>query len=473
MLEKIVQLINSSDIHGLKTLLKKKGAKRYIHRQLILRLLVASLATSIILAVFVFLIEYSRLGSLLNDRAAEVVSNFNDQIQQLDLSLYADQAEIGQELKMLLIAGKSRPWAGQLRYASIYDREGRQIATEFDVTYPDADRVVELAKSFAPQLRGAPAADQAVERIKGTPFLHLRYPLFDQVGSQSGYIAGVFEVSERARKEVIDRIARSVFGAFSTVLLTTLILYPVISRLINRLTVLTGNLVESNIETLRIIGSAIAKRDSETDSHNYRVTIYAVKLAEQIGLKPELIQGLVKGAFLHDVGKIGISDQILLKPGKLTGEEYETMKLHVQHGIDILQQSEWLKDALDVVRCHHEQYAGGGYPAGLKGPEIPVRARIFAIADVFDALNSDRPYKQSLSFEESLKLLNEGRDLHFDPALLDNFNKIAKPLYEQFAHGSDQDLYRKMESIVLKYFSKELRYEEEKPLPHKGLQTRL
>ncbi len=471
MLEKIVNLINNSDIQGLKALLKKKGAKRYIQQQLFFRLLIAATIISVVLAVVVFLIEYNRLGKLLNDRAAEVVANFNDQMQQQELSISADRKAIGQELKMLLIAGKSRPWAGQLVFASIYDQSGQPIAAELDAKYPGVDEISALVKSLEPQFRDVSATDESIARIKGTPYIRLRYPLFEKDGQQAGFIGGIFELSEKARQEVANRIARSVFGAFSTVLLTTLILYPVISRLIHRLSVLTSNVVESNIETLRVIGSAIAKRDSETDSHNYRVTIYSVELAEQIGLKPDLIQGLIKGAFLHDVGKIGISDQILLKPGRLSAEEYETMKLHVQHGIDILKQSEWLRDAFDVVRCHHEQYGGGGYPAGLRGPEIPVRARIFAIADVFDALNTERPYKKSLAFEESLKLLNEGRGIHFDPTLLDHFNKIARPLYDQFAQGSNQVLYRKMESIIVKYFSKELRYEDEKPMPHKRLET--
>ena len=96
------------------------------------------------------------------------------------------------------------------------------------------------------------------------------------------------------------------------------------------------------------------------------------------------------------------------------------MKLHVQHGIDIVKQSEWLKDAVDVVGYHHEKFSGEGYPNGLKGYEIPVNARIFAIADVFDALTSKRPYKSQLSLETSLEILNEGRGTHFDPKLLDS-----------------------------------------------------
>ena len=107
---------------------------------------------------------------------------------------------------------------------------------------------------------------------------------------------------------------------------------------------------------------------------------------------------------------------------------------------------------------HHEKFSGEGYPNGLKGYEIPVNARIFAIADVFDALTSKRPYKSQLSLETSLEILNEGRGTHFDPKLLDIFNEIAPSLFEQFTKSSNKQLFQKMEFIVLKYFSKEYRY---------------
>lgn len=461
MLEKTANVINSSDVSGLKTLLKRKGAKKFIHRQLLFRLVVAAFIISAFLAAIVFFLEYKRLGNLVNNRASEVVSNFNKQIQQMGHGIGENHAEIEQGLKMLLIAGKSRPGAGQLVYSGIYDMEGRQIAAEFGTTPANTDTVTELAKTIESQVVVKPTRSQSFNRIKSTPYIHLSFPLYDISGKQSASIEGIFEVSSKASKEVTRRISRSVFGAIGIVLLTTFILYPVISRLIQQLSVLTENLVESNIETLRVIGSAIAKRDSDTDSHNYRVTIYSVSLAERIGLSPRMIQGLIKGAFLHDVGKIGISDRILLKPAKLSEDEYEVMKTHVQHGIDIVKRSGWLQDAVDVVGHHHEKFSGTGYPEGLRGPEIPVNARIFSVADVFDALTSKRPYKKQISLDKSLEILNEGRGTHFDPSHLDSFNVIAQTLYEQFAHCPDEKLIQELESIILKYFSKEYRYDAE------------
>ena len=129
--------------------------------------------------------------------------------------------------------------------------------------------------------------------------------------------------------------------------------------------------------------------------------------------------------FLHDVGKIGVRDSILLKPGRLDKDEYEIMKTHVRHGLDIVKRSAWLKDATDVVGYHHEKFNGEGYFENLAGEKIPIAARIFAIADVFDALTSERPYKKAFSLEQAISILKEGKETHFDPQLLDVFIDIA------------------------------------------------
>lgn len=192
-----------------------------------------------------------------------------------------------------------------------------------------------------------------------------------------------------------------------------------------------------------------------TDIHNYRVTIYAVRLAEAVGLGRRSIRSLIKGAFLHDVGKIGISDRILMKPSRLTGEEFEVMKGHVRHGVDIVERSDWLKDATQVVGYHHEQYAGDGYPAGIEGKNIPITARIFTIADVFDALTSKRPYKEPSDFDTAIDILQKKRGRHLDPKLVDTFILIAKPLFNDLINGTDDRPRRKLEEILQQYFSTE------------------
>lgn len=170
-------------------------------------------------------------------------------------------------------------------------------------------------------------------------------------------------------------------------------------------------------------------------------------------MNPHEIQGLIKGAFLHDVGKIGVRDNILLKPGKLDHDEFEIMKTHVPHGMDIVKRSTWLKDATDVVGYHHEKFDGNGYYEGLNGTQIPIVARIFAIADVFDALTSKRPYKEPFSFQKTMEILEESSGTHFDPDLLDAFNKIAKGLYDNFSGREDDTLKDTLKEITRSYFS--------------------
>lgn len=213
-----------------------------------------------------------------------------------------------------------------------------------------------------------------------------------------------------------------------------------------------SNLQRANIELLEVLGSAIAKRDSDTNMHNYRVTIISIRFAEALGLKNGEIRTLIKGSFLHDVGKIGISDNILVKPHRLSKGEFEIMKEHVQHGMDIIQNYNWLNDAADVVFNHHEKYDGSGYPGGIKGKEIPLNARIFAIVDVFDALTSTRPYRKSLSFEETMSIIDKDSGTHFDPDLLSAFKKIAKPLYMEISTKKEEELEEILKGLINKYF---------------------
>jgi HD-GYP domain-containing protein (c-di-GMP phosphodiesterase class II) len=220
-----------------------------------------------------------------------------------------------------------------------------------------------------------------------------------------------------------------------------------------RLIEFSNDLLDANLDELSLLGSAIAKRDSDTDAHNYRVSLYSVRLAEAINLDETLMHSLIKGSFLHDVGKIGIRDDILLKQGSLDEEQFSIMKTHVMHGSDIIKQSAWLKDSLSIVTCHHEKFDGSGYPSGLKGDEIPLVARIFVIADVFDALTSIRPYKEAIPLEESLKIMEKGRGSHFDPKLLDVFQTIAPGLYTNIKNREIEDLLQELDALVHTYFS--------------------
>lgn len=440
-----------------KTQGNKASLRRFIKRNLFTRLCIAGVIVSIVLATIVFFFQIKRLGRLVNSRASEIALNFNDEIRPfLDDLSSSEQLELRNKLKMLLIAGKFKTGVGQVIYAGIYDVDGKEIVTERDQDCDYLDLIDDFMKSVEVRSPKSSGKVYAFRWINGSPHIHLTYPLSDSRGEEVAVIQGIFEISSKATDEVVGSIVRTAVEVIGIVIITTLILYPIIISLVGRLSYLADVLLEANIETLQALGGAIAKRDRDTDIHNYRVTIYSVTLAESLGMRQENIRGLIKGAFLHDIGKIGIGDQILLKPGKLTKSEREVMKRHVNHGIDIIGRSEWLKDATDVVGYHHEQFDGNGYPNGLSGEAIPVNARIFAIADVFDALTSRRPYKDPIPFEEAIKILSEGRGSHFDPSLLDSFNKIADSLHEKYSSCPDITLREKLESITRQYFAEEL-----------------
>lgn len=268
-----------------------------------------------------------------------------------------------------------------------------------------------------------------------------------------GHFEGIYIVPEDKVQALRAETRRLLVAVFVVVLFTTLLLYPFILSLNRKVHAEAHAILHSNIELMEVLGSAIAKRDSDTNWHNYRVTISAVRLAQAIGLHKNQMKELISGAFLHDVGKIGIHDAILLKPGKLDEAEFSVMKQHVTLGLEIISHSAWLHHARDVVGCHHEWFDGTGYPKGLAGSRIPLTARIFAIVDVFDALTSRRPYKEPLPLQTSLDMLRQGEGTHFDPALLDVFMQIAPALHSRFKQGNDHELMHEMHELVEFYWN--------------------
>ncbi|WP_369600428.1 HD-GYP domain-containing protein [Hahella sp. SMD15-11] len=269
----------------------------------------------------------------------------------------------------------------------------------------------------------------------------------------SGYLEGVFRVSPENLRGLYMRVALAVAFVVSAILLAVIIVYPVVRRQHERILDHAREVTQSNIDLLRVLGNAIAKRDSDTHAHNYRVTLYSIWLAEARGLAHDTIRALIKGAFLHDVGKIAIPDKILHKPGPLDEEEFRIMKTHPAHGKDIVESNPWLAEAVDVVWGHHEKFDGSGYPQGLKGKAIPVNARIFCIADVFDALTSRRPYKEPFPFDKSVAILQEGRGRHFDPELLDLFLVHARKWYQTIQRMKDNELHGAIRTKMTEYFN--------------------
>lgn len=177
-------------------------------------------------------------------------------------------------------------------------------------------------------------------------------------------------------------------------------------------------------ETLQALGAAIDLRDHETAGHSGRVCRYSLEIARVMDLSAAQLSDISRGAYLHDIGKLGIPDSILLKPGPLTADERQVMQRHVQIGFDIVHEIPFLGDAAKIILAHHERFDGGGYPHGLKREQIPVGARIFAIADTLDAITSDRPYQRAASFESAFETIRRGSGSQFDPQVVGVFEYI-------------------------------------------------
>lgn len=184
---------------------------------------------------------------------------------------------------------------------------------------------------------------------------------------------------------------------------------------------LYGELQDSYESSLQALVTALDFRDNETQGHSYRVVQYAVMVAKVMGIGEPDLTWIRRGAILHDVGKIGIPDAILKKPGKLDPEEWEVMKRHPEMGYRMLEHIRFLEPALDIVLSHQERFDGSGYPRGLKGEEIPQGARVFAVVDTFDAMTSDRPYRKALSIDDACNEIKEWSGRQFDPAVAEAF----------------------------------------------------
>jgi putative nucleotidyltransferase with HDIG domain len=182
--------------------------------------------------------------------------------------------------------------------------------------------------------------------------------------------------------------------------------------------------------TLEALGDALDLKDAETEGHSRRVTAYTIALARAMGLKGETIRVVSRGAFLHDIGKMAIPDAILLKPGKLDRQEQAMMREHCFRGYQILRKIPFLQEAAQIVYSHQERFDGTGYPRRLKGDQIVLGARIFAVADTLDAITSDRPYRRADTFEAARREILRCSGTQFDPAVVKVFESLPDRLWE-------------------------------------------
>jgi response regulator RpfG family c-di-GMP phosphodiesterase len=230
--------------------------------------------------------------------------------------------------------------------------------------------------------------------------------------------ASVLAALER-RREMLDKTARLKS------------LEEAVQRQTSELRETLAHLHEASESTLDALVAALDAREHETRAHSKRVGDYTVYLAKRLGIQGEALETIRRGAMLHDIGKIGIPDHILLKPARLTEGEWREMRRHPQIGYWILSGIEQLKNAADIVLCHHERYDGSGYPRRLKGEQIAPGARIFSVTDSLDAMTSDRPYHRGISWEEARTEIAANAGTQFDPAVVDEFLNVPVHVWSE------------------------------------------
>jgi HD-GYP domain-containing protein (c-di-GMP phosphodiesterase class II) len=341
---------------------------------------------------------------------------------------------------------------GLFDIAEIYDADGNKLA---EAMTPDGEKIEALVpRHGVPNYQVATydnlklSGGQWAMRV----YVPLRNAVDDKRAPITGYFEGVRLVPQWQRDQLLTSSITGALLAGLAALLCGLAIFPVVVALSRENERKTREVLDSHISMMEALGRAIAKRDSDTGAHNYRVSWIACGMGERMGIRGSAMQSLIAGSFLHDVGKIGIPDAILLKPGKLDEAEFKIMRTHVAQGEEIVTGMGWLDGANAIVAAHHEKWNGSGYPRGLQGEEIPLAARIFAVADVFDALCSKRPYKQPLSLEAAMAILEKDTGSHFDPAVMAVFRTMASAMYQQLEGASEEVARTLLEARVRQHF---------------------
>jgi len=425
--------MRAENVHGL----------THFRRQLITRLGVVGLVTSLLAGLTLFGIESGWIERVCANLAAMETRNFA-RVLLTGGNGAARDAALHQAIHDALSSNR-----GGFVLAEIRDEGGEVIARAAAEPFATAIGRFQRCEGQHSQF----GSDRCNRQLIGDAvFVGFDEPIRDAEGRMIARFTGLFRVSPQTLQAIrLDNVTLFAI-TIGAVLMTALSLYPLLTSLQGRVMAEAHGMLRANLESLKVLGSAVAKRDYGTRTHNFRVTLYAVQLAEALRLSRTEIRSLIKGALLHDVGKIAVRDAVLLKPGKLDPDEFEEMKTHVAHGLDIIAASRWLRDAAAVVGGHHERIDGTGYPHGVAGADLPLAARIFAIVDVFDALTSTRPYKSALPLDAALALLDQGRGSHFDPELLDRFIALAPALHQRLAATDDEGIEAMTDQVLARYF---------------------
>ena len=337
--------------------------------------------------------------------------------------------------------GMSLLTQGQFLLARIYDPAGHLLG---QAVSRQADRRLANYASPTPLPFDLEHARSQRVRIDTVSVLELSLPLVRD-GHTWALLQGIYQASPANQKAIHDEILNGVALVVLAVLVTAIVVYRLTISLYRRLSRPSTTAQAGNLEVLEVVGNMIASRDAESSAHNYRVTLYALSLAHEAGLPESAMNGLISGSFLPDIGKITVSDAILRKPQRLSESEVGEMRLHVRRGVDLVKRSRWLAEAREIIEFHHERFDGSGYPRGVGGERIPLAARIFAIAEVFDALTSVRPYKSAASLEDALEIITREAGRHFDPRLVADFLVIAADVHGKWQHAAEDVLRAALE----------------------------
>lgn len=341
---------------------------------------------------------------------------------------------------------------GLFEVAEIYTTNGRKLAKAMTPEGGGIEKL--LAEHPTPSSQSSPY--ESVTLPDGSWALRVFVPLLVEGAPKGQEVAGYFEGVRVIPEWRVEQIRHTAYGIAAMTALASLLcglmIFPAVVYLSTENEHKARRILDSHLAMMNAMGRAVAKRDSDTGAHNYRVAYIAVRIGECLGLSRPDMEALIIGSYLHDVGKIAIPDAILLKPGRLDDEEMAIMRTHVVQGEHIVEGISWLASAAVVVAGHHEKWDGSGYPRRLQGEEIPFGARIFAVADVFDALCSKRPYKDPMDFDSAFGIIKRDSGSHFDPKVVAVFETLARELYDQLVGASEEACLALIEAKVSQHF---------------------
>ena len=416
--------------------------KKEVHLKFIKRMGVACLLAGVLCLGGAFFVEYRRVEQSVVDGAVkEGKIYYSLFLDYFEGDRNTDTAELE---KRLVAALNLTPYL----YLEFFSPDRKLITRVGDKKGSDANQLF-INKGLVM----IPSAGRLVYKILSSERVLLKITLPVMNGDQvlTGYMSGVYQLPAADMKAVVNRFALTGAITSGAVLCCGIFCYLGFFLLNNRLVRTINGLSGCNIFLLKKLGTALGKSDCLDDGHSSRLLIYSINLAIASGVPGNQIRELIIGSCLHDIEMLSVPVSILHKDAPLSRDERSLVDKHAKEGFDAVKKIKWIVNGARMVRHHHEKYDGSGYPDGLKHEKIPLNARIFTIADTFDAMTSSRPYRKPLSIEEALRQLGQGSGKHFDPVLLSTFMKIVPGLFARLDDMGLSDLEKEADKLVRRY----------------------